>query len=154
MGALESETLSASSRAFIKPGPTTWVQSVHVLMLVILIALQALPAACMARWPSSSRILMGSSSRGHRCGHSSAFNYKPIVRFSSDHSATKKSQPSWTMSMLDNFSTPCRLAENASGGAAMAGPSLPRPPALHQLHLARTGPIGPDRCQYNLLNPR
>jgi hypothetical protein len=55
---------------------------------------------------------------------------------------------------LDNFSTPCRLAENASAGAAMAGPSLPRPPALHQLHLGRTGPIGPDRCQYNLLNPR
>jgi hypothetical protein len=53
---------------------------------------------------------------------------------------------------LDNFSTPCRLAENASAGAAMAGPSLPRPPAL--LHLGRTGPIGPDRCQYNLLNPR
>jgi hypothetical protein len=39
-------------------------------------------------------------------------------------------------------------------GAAMAGSSLPRPPALHQLHLGRTGPIGPDRCQYNLLNPR
>ena len=55
---------------------------------------------------------------------------------------------------LDNFSIPCRLAENASAGAAMAGPSLPRPPALHQLHHGRTGPIGPDRCQYNLLNPR
>jgi hypothetical protein len=55
---------------------------------------------------------------------------------------------------LDNFSIPCRLAENASGGAAMAGPSLPRPPALHQLNLGRSGPIGPDRCQYNLLNPR
>jgi multidrug efflux pump subunit AcrB len=50
---------------------------------------------------------------------------------------------------LDNFSAPCRLAENASAGAAMAGPSLPRPPAL-QLHLGRTGPIGPDRRQYNL----
>jgi hypothetical protein len=48
---------------------------------------------------------------------------------------------------LDNFSTPCRLAENASAGAAMAGPSLPRPPALHQLHLGRTGPIGPERRQ-------
>jgi hypothetical protein len=55
---------------------------------------------------------------------------------------------------LDNFSIPCRLAENASAGAAMAGPSLPRPPVLHQLHLGRTGPIGPDRCQYNPLDPR
>jgi hypothetical protein len=26
---------------------------------------------------------------------------------------------------------PCHLAENASAGAAMAGPSLLRPPALH-----------------------
>src|SRR5271169_2414222 len=40
---------------------------------------------------------------------------------------------------LDNFSIPCRLAENASAGAALAGPSLPRPPALHHLHLGRTG---------------
>ena len=55
---------------------------------------------------------------------------------------------------LDNFSTPCRLAENASAGAAMGGPSLPRPPALHQLHLGRTRPIGPERRQYDLLNPR
>jgi hypothetical protein len=31
-------------------------------------------------------------------------------------------------------------------GAEMADPSLPRPPTLHQLHLGRTGPIGPDRC--------
>jgi hypothetical protein len=46
------------------------------------------------------------------------------------------------------------LAENASAGAAMAGPSLPRPLALHQLHLGRTGPIGPERRQYDLLNPR
>ena len=55
---------------------------------------------------------------------------------------------------LDNFSTPCRLAENASAGAALAGPSLPRPPALRHLHLGRTGPIGPERRQYDLLNPR
>jgi hypothetical protein len=47
----------------------------------------------------------------------------------------------------DNFSTPCRLAENASAGAEMAAPSLPRPPALHRS-------IGPDRGQYNLLDPR
>jgi membrane peptidoglycan carboxypeptidase len=38
-----------------------------------------------------------------------------------------------------------RLAENANAGAAMARPSLPRPPALHQLHLGRTGSIGPER---------
>jgi hypothetical protein len=49
MGALESETLSASSRAFIKPGPTTWVQSVHVLMLVILIG-AARSVAAQAKW--------------------------------------------------------------------------------------------------------
>jgi hypothetical protein len=55
---------------------------------------------------------------------------------------------------LNNFSTPCRLADNASAGTAMAGPSLPRPPALHQLHLGRTGLIGPERRQYDLLNPR
>ena len=36
----------------------------------------------------------------------------------------------------------------------MARPSLPRPPALHHLHLGRTGPIGPERRQYDLLNPR
>jgi hypothetical protein len=60
----------------------------------------------------------------------------------------------WRNRCLDNFSTPCRLAENASAGAAMARPSLPRPPALHQLHLGRTGPIGPERRQYDLLNPR
>ena len=75
MGALESETLSASSRAFISPGPTTWVQSVQVLMLVILVALQALPAAC-----SAVALLVSYPHGGHRCGHSSAFNYKPIVR--------------------------------------------------------------------------
>jgi hypothetical protein len=34
-------------------------------------------------------------------------------------------------SMLGQFSTSCRLAENANAGAAMAGPSLLRPPALH-----------------------
>jgi hypothetical protein len=34
---------------------------------------------------------------------------------------------------------------NANAGAAMARPSIPRPPALHQLHLCRTGSIGPER---------
>jgi hypothetical protein len=52
------------------------------------------------------------------------------------------------------LSTRPRLAENADAGAAMARPSIPRPPALHQLHLGRTGSIGPERCQYDLLNPR
>jgi hypothetical protein len=45
-------------------------------------------------------------------------------------------------------------AEPVGAATGAWGPSLPRPPALHHLHLGRTGPIGPERRQYDLLNPR
>jgi len=44
---------------------------------------------------------------------------------------------------LHNFSTSCRLAKNGSAGAAMAGQSLLRPRALHQLHLGSNRPDRP-----------
>jgi hypothetical protein len=56
------EMLCASARAFTRPGPITSVHSLHVFAPLVLMAFQALPAACMARWPSSSRIGMDSPS--------------------------------------------------------------------------------------------
>ena len=44
-----------------------------------------------------------------------------------------------------------RRARACSGVSESAGPSLPRPPALHQLHLGRTNQIVPE---INLLTPR
>src|SRR5450755_1899552 len=52
------EVLRASVRTITSPGPITSVHSVHVLAPLVLIFFQASPAACMARWPSGSRILV------------------------------------------------------------------------------------------------
>jgi hypothetical protein len=57
-------------------------------------------------------------------------------------------------SMLGQFLNPVPPRRKRQRGRRDGAPKPPPAAALHQLHLGRTGPIGPERRQYDLLNPR
>jgi len=70
------------------------------------------------------------------------------------HAAKAEADDLLAESMLGQFLNPVPPRRKRQRGRRDGAPKPPPAAALHQLHLGRTGPIGPERRQYDLLNPR